>query len=155
MESEPSMATFLGTESYTIDDKNRLVVPVGMRRVTGRKEPLTQFVLMRGLDGCVWLYAEEDWQRLEDLLQRLSTGNKDQRMFARTALVGANKVAVDKQGRITITPSLMDHAGLRKDAVLHGQVGRIELWSPERFQSALVSDPKDFDALGERVLGGE
>ncbi|MEY4375190.1 MAG: transcriptional regulator MraZ [Candidatus Eisenbacteria bacterium] len=149
------MATFLGTENYSIDDKNRLVVPAGMRRVTGHKEPLKDFVLMRGLDGCIWLYAEEDWKRLEDLLQRLSTGNKDQRMFARTALVGANKVTVDKQGRITITPSLMDHAGLRKDAVLHGQVGRIELWSPERFQEALVGDAADFDALGEKVLGGE
>ena len=75
------MATFLGTENYSIDDKNRLVVPAGMRRVTGHKEPLKDFVLMRGLDGCIWLYAEEDWKRLEDLLQRLSTGNKDQRMF--------------------------------------------------------------------------
>ncbi len=149
------MATFLGTETYSIDDKNRLVIPAAMRRVSGKKEPLKNFVLMRGLDGCIWLYAEEDWKRLEDLLQRLSMGNKDQRMFARTALVGASKVAVDGQGRITITPSLMGHAGLGKEAVLHGQVGRIDLWNPERFQSALVGDPADYDALGEKVLGGE
>ena len=88
------MATFLGTETYSIDDKNRVVVPAAMRRVGGSKTPLTKFVLMRGLDGCVWLYAEEDWKRLEDLLQRLSTGPKAHRAFARTALVGASKVAV-------------------------------------------------------------
>jgi DNA-binding transcriptional regulator/RsmH inhibitor MraZ len=64
-------------------------------------------------------------------------------------------VAVDGQGRITITPSLMGHAGLGKDAVLHGQVGRIEIWSPERFQSALVTESADYDALAEKVLGGE
>jgi MraZ protein len=128
------MATFLGTETYSIDDKSRVVVPAAMRRVgAGKKPPLTRFVMMRGLDGCVWLYAEEDWQRLEELLQRLSTGPREHRAFARTALVGAGKVAVDGQGRITITPSLMGHAGLGKDAVLHGQVGRIEIWSPERF----------------------
>ena len=94
------MATFLGTETYAIDDKNRVVVPAAMRRVGGSKTPLTKFVLMRGLDGCVWLYAEEDWKRLEDLLQRLSTGPREHRAFARTALVGAGKVAVDGQGRI-------------------------------------------------------
>ena len=49
----------------------------------------------------------------------------------------------------------MDHAGLRKDAILHGQVGRIEIWSPERFQDALVGNRDDYDALGEKVLGGE
>jgi len=87
------MATFLGTETYAIDDKNRVVVPAGMRHVGDRKSPLTRFVMMRGLDGCVWLYAQEDWKRLEDLLQRLSTGPKAHRAFARTALVGASKVA--------------------------------------------------------------
>ena len=148
------MATFLGTETYSIDDKNRLVVPAVMRKV-GAKKPLSQFVMMRGLDGCVWLYAQEDWKRLEDLLQRLSTGPREHRAFARTALVGASKVTVDRQGRITISPSLMGHAGLGKEAVLHGQVGRIEIWSPERFQSGLVTGTADYDALAEKVLGGE
>jgi MraZ protein len=149
------MATFLGTETYSIDGKNRLVVPSAMRNVGGTKKPIEKFVMMRGLDGCVWLYAQEDWKRLEDLLQRLSTGPREHRAFARTALVGASKVTVDKQGRITISPSLMGHADLGKEAVLHGQVGRIEIWSPERFQSGLVTEAADYDALAEKVLGGE
>lgn len=149
------MATFLGTETYSIDGKNRVVVPAAMRNVGASKKPIEKFVMMRGLDGCVWLYAQEDWKRLEELLQRLSTGPKDHRAFARTALVGASKVTVDKQGRITISPSLMGHAGLGKEAVLHGQVGRIELWSPDRFQSGLVTEAADYDALAEKVLGGE
>lgn len=149
------MATFLGTGTYSIDDKSRVVVPAAMRHVGGTKRPIEKFVMMRGLDGCVWLYAQEDWKRLEDLLQRLSTGPKDHRAFARTALVGASKVTVDRQGRITISPSLMGHAGLGKDAVLHGQVGRIEIWSPKRFESGLVTEAADYDALAEKVLGGE
>lgn len=149
------MATFLGTGTYSIDDKSRVVVPAAMRHVGGTKRPIEKFVMMRGLDGCVWLYAQEDWKRLEDLLQRLSTGPKDHRAFARTALVGASKVTVDRQGRITISPSLMGHAGLGKDAVLHGQVGRIEIWSPDRFESGLVTEAADYDALAEKVLGGE
>ena len=149
------MATFLGTETYSIDDKNRVVIPGSMRRVGNSTKPLIQFVLLRGLDGCLWLYAQDDWQLLEDLLQRLSMGPREHRAFARPALVGASKVAVDKQGRITISPSLMGHAGLGKEAVLHGQVGRIEIWSPDRFATGLVTEAAEYDALAEKVLGGE
>lgn len=147
------MATFYGTANYSIDDKGRLVVPASMREVPGRKLPLSTFVLVGGLDGCLWLYAEEDWTHFEDRLRKMSMGTQKQRAFARAFLVGASKVTVDKQGRISIPSSLMTRAGLGKDAVLHGQVGRIEIWSPEKFQSHVEPIQADLDALGEEVLG--
>ncbi len=148
------MATFYGTSTYSIDDKGRIVIPASIRKVPGRKQPLSEFVLVGGLDGCLWLYAFEDWGHLEERLRALSTGRAKQRQFARAFLVGASKVAVDAQGRITIPPPLMSRAGLGKEAVLHGQVGRIELWSPERFREAVEPAQADLDALGEEVLGG-
>lgn len=146
------MATFYGTDTYSIDDKGRLIVPASHRRVPGRKTLLASFVLVGGLDGELWLYAEEDWTHFEERLRRASMGTKKHREFARRFLVGASKVAVDAQGRITIPPSLMSRAELGKEAVLHGQVGRIEIWSPDRFQSQ-VGGPEDLGALGEDVLG--
>lgn len=146
------MATFYGTDRYSIDEKNRLIVPAAMRRVPGRKNPLAVFVLLRGLDRCVWLYAEEDWKHFEDKLRVWSMGTREQRQLARAFLVGATKVTVDKQGRVSIPPSLMDHAGLGKEAVLHGQVGRIELWNPEAFKHH-VDEVGDLDSLGEKVMG--
>ncbi len=147
------MATFYGTANYSIDDKGRLVVPATMRQVPGRKTPLSSFVLVGGLDGCLWLYAEEDWKHFEDRLRRMSMGTKKQRTFARAFLVGASKVTVDKQGRISIPPSLVRRAGLGKEAVLHGQVGRIEVWATDRFHDSVEAAPVDLDALGEDVLG--
>lgn len=147
------MATFYGTDRYSIDDKGRLIVPAALRRVPGKKQPLRDFVLVFGLDGCLWLYADEDWVHFEERLRKLSLGTKEQRQFARAFLVGASKVAVDAQGRISIPSSLMGRAGLGKEAVLHGQVGRIEIWEPSRFQTH-VDEVGDLDALGEKVLGG-
>jgi MraZ protein len=147
------MATFYGTSNYSIDDKGRVVVPASMREVPGRKLPLKTFVLVGGLDGCLWLYAEEDWIHFEERLRRMSMGTQKQRSFARAFLVGASKVTVDKQGRISIPSSLVSRAGLGKDAVLHGQVGRIEIWAPDRFQASVQLGPEDLDALGEEVLG--
>lgn len=147
------MATFYGTSTYAIDDKGRITVPASMRRVPGRKAPLANFVLVGGLDGCLWLYAEEDWKTFEERLGRLSMGPKKGRDFARAFLRGASKVTVDKQGRITIPPSLIGRAGLGKDAVLHGQVGRIEIWSPQTFDQSVAPASQNLDALAEEVLG--
>ena len=147
------MATFYGTANYSIDDKGRVVVPASMRTVPGRKLPLTTFVLLGGLDGCLWLYAEEDWKVFEERLQKMSMGKRAQRDFARAFLVGASKVTVDKQGRISVPPSLMSRAGLGKEAVLHGQVGRIEVWAPERFQESTSRVLGNLDAHYDEALG--
>jgi len=147
------MATFYGTANYSIDDKGRIVVPASMRAVPGKKLPLSTFILLGGLDGCLWLYAEEDWQVFEERLQKMSMGRKAQRDFARAFLVGASKVTVDKQGRISIPSSLMSRAGLGKDAVLHGQVGRIEIWSPDKFAGSTTPVLENLDAHYDEALG--
>ena len=63
------MATFYGTANYSIDATGRLVGPTSLRGVPGRKTPLSTFVLVGGLDGCLWLYAEEDWTHFEERLR--------------------------------------------------------------------------------------
>ncbi len=148
------MTTFYGTEHYSIDDKGRLVVPASLRAVPGRKLPLTTFVLLYGLGGCLWLYTEEGWKKFEERLYALSVGNRQQRDFARAFLVGASKVTVDKQGRISIPSSLLGRAGLGKEAVLHGQVGRLEIWSPERFEQNTAAVLDQLEEQYERSLGG-
>ncbi len=147
------MATFYGTANYSIDEKGRIVVPASMRAVPGRKLPLKTFVLLGGLGGCLWLYAEEDWKVFEERLQKMSMGREAQRAFARAFLVGASKVTVDTQGRISVPPSLMSRAGLGKEAVLHGQVGRIEIWSPEKFQASTAPVLENLDARYDEALG--
>jgi MraZ protein len=147
------MTTFYGTNRYSIDDKGRLVIPSSMRAVPGRKQPLTTFVLLYGLGGCLWLYTEDGWKRFEERLYALSVGNQKQRDFARAFLVGASKVTVDKQGRISIPSSLMSRAGLGKEALLHGQVGRLEIWSPDRFDERMKDLLDNLEAHYDESLG--
>jgi MraZ protein len=147
------MTTFYGTANYSIDDKGRLVVPASMRSVPGRKQPLKSFVLLYGLGGCLWLYTEDGWKKFEERLYALSVGNRKQRDFARAFLVGASKVTVDKQGRISIPSSLLNRAGLGKDAVLHGQVGRLEIWSPEKFDANTQSAIENLEQQYDESLG--
>lgn len=147
------MTTFYGTDHYSIDDKGRIVVPASMRSVPGRKQPLKSFVLLYGLGGCLWLFTEEGWKRFEERLYALSVGTRKQRDFARAFLVGASKVTVDKQGRISIPSSLLGRAGLGKEAVLHGQVGRLEIWSPEKFDANTRATIANLEEQYDESLG--
>jgi DNA-binding transcriptional regulator/RsmH inhibitor MraZ len=94
------MATFLGTETYSIDDKNR--VGAGLDAGPGTAdgaEPVRPDAWTRRLPVAVLAGRLE---ALEDLLQRLSTGPGSPGLRTDGA-GGASKVAVDKQGRITIS----------------------------------------------------
>jgi len=62
---------------------------------------------------------------------------------------------VDGQGRITIPPALRSHAGLGKEAVLHGLIDRIEIWSPERLDAELKEGRESLENLAEDVLKDE
>ena len=147
------MNTFYGMANYSIDEKGRLVVPAAMRAVPGRKQPLKTFVLLYGLGGCLWLYSEDGWKKFEERLYALSVGNRKQRDFARAFLVGASKVTVDKQGRISIPSSLLTRAGLGKEAVLHGIVGRIEIWEPGKFDESNRAVLENLEEQYDESLG--
>ncbi len=148
------MSSFLGTETYAIDHKGRIAIPAAMRR-DGRKQPLSSFVLGMGLDGCLALYSPEEWKRLEDKLRRIPMGGRKGRAFRRAFLMNVVKVSVDAQGRITIPPALMSHAGLGKEAVLHGQLKCIEIWNPERLAAELSQAQDQLESLAEDVLREE
>ncbi len=149
------MASFYGTETHSIDHKGRLSVPAAMRRDASRRKPIDTFFLVAGFEGCLALFSPEDWKRVEDRLRRVPMGDRRGRAFARAFLMNACKVTVDAQGRVTIPPALMHRAELGKEAVLHGQVDRIEIWNPERLKQVVAETDGRLESLADEVLGRE
>ncbi|HTM57232.1 MAG TPA: division/cell wall cluster transcriptional repressor MraZ [Candidatus Udaeobacter sp.] len=149
------MASFYGTETYAIDHKGRLSVPASMRRQGAGRRSHQTFTLIAGFEGCLALYSQDDWQRVEDRLRRIPMGDRRGRAFARAFLMNACKVTVDAQGRVTIPPALLHRAGLDREAVLHGQVDRIEIWHPDRLKEAMSETDGRLETLADEVLGRE
>lgn len=151
------MSSFLGTDTYAIDHKGRISVPASLRRVLGKK-PLTTFIVNSGFDGCVAMYSLDEWGRMMERLSKISKGNQEGRAFQRAFMQHARQVTVDAQGRIPIPPALMDHAGLRKEAILHGANDHVEIWDPERFRAALEPVTRTegrYEALAEKLFKDE
>jgi MraZ protein len=148
------MASFYGTETYAIDHKGRISVPASMRRAgAGRKSATSEFTLVAGFEGCLALYTTDEWKRVEERLRLIPMGDRRGRAFARAFLMDATKVSVDSQGRVAIPPALMGRAGLGKEAVLLGQVDRIEVWNPERLRGATEEAQGQLETLADEVLG--
>lgn len=120
----------MGRYNHTIDPKGRLSIPSKYREILG-----DEFVVSRGMDNCLFVYADADWKAFEAKLAALPLIDDDARQFARFFLSGAQYVTVDKQGRILVPQDLRDFAGLEKDVVLAGMGSRIEVWSLENWKA--------------------
>ena len=134
----------MGEYNHTIDTKGRLIIPSKFRETLG-----DEFVVTKGLDGCLFVYDSKEWQSFEEKLKSLPLTNKDARQFARFFLAGAAAVEVDKQGRILLAAVLRDFAGLEKEVVLVGVASRVEIWSKAKWENA--AEYEDMEEIAEHM----
>ena len=137
---------FIGEYSHTIDAKKRISIPTKIRKELGDVAILT-----RGLDQCIFVYPEKEWEGIAEKLSKLPMGQADTRNFVRLMLAGAAEVEIDSLGRIIIPDSLKKYAELDSKAVIVGVFNRVELWSPERWARVQEKTESDTDRLAERL----
>ena len=137
---------FMGEYNHTIDAKGRLIVPAKFREILG-----DNFIVTKGLDGCLFVYPNDEWTRFEEKLKSLPLTNKNARQFTRFFLAGAAACEVDKQGRILLPQVLREFASLEKDVVLVGVASRIEIWSRERWDESMNTYDGDMDEVAENM----
>lgn len=135
---------FKGEYNHTIDTKGRLIVPAKFRDILG-----DTFVVTKGLDGCLFVYPNEEWTNIENKFREIPLTTKDARKFSRFFFAGAADCEVDKQGRILIPSVLREFAGLQKEVVLVGVLNRIEIWSKERWLGE--NEYEDMDEVAEHM----
>lgn len=137
------MSMFMGEYNHTIDSKGRIIVPAKFRETLGE-----DFIVTLGLDGCLFVYPNEEWQAFVQQLKNLP-GSKNARQLQRYFMAGAANCEVDKQGRILIPVKLREQAGLEKEIVFVGVLSKIEIWSKERWDSNNNYD--DMDEVAEHM----
>lgn len=135
---------FMGEYNHAIDTKGRLIIPSKFREELGE-----EFVVTKGLDGCLFVFPNDAWHEFEEKLRALPLTNKSARQFSRFFVAGATPCELDKQGRILLPGTLREFAGLEKDVVLTGMLNRIEIWSKEKWSENNSYD--DMDEIAEQM----
>lgn len=122
---------FMLKYNHTLDPKGRVIIPSKWRETLG-----DEFVISKGMDACLHIYANEAWEEFERKLSELPLNDERARRVVRYFLAGAAQVETDKQGRILIPSELRSFAGMDEDneVVMVGMVNHIELWSRSRYE---------------------
>ena len=137
----------LGAHEHTIDDKNRLTLPAKFRRAFA-----DGIVVTRGLDECLHAYTPEAWSAVvERQLAPLNQFSREGRQMQRFFYAGAVEAELDKQGRVTIPPSLMQRAKLDRDVVVAGVNVHLEIWDRAAWQRELADVEGSAEDVAERL----
>src|SRR3989344_9232090 len=137
---------FIGEYEHTLDEKKRVSLPKSFRTALGRK-----MVMTRGLDNCLFIYSQKNWEKVATKLEQLSFAQADTRGFNRFMLSGAAEVEVDAAGRILVPEHQRTFAGLKRDVIFAGVSDRVEVWDKERWHNYIERIEKNADALGEKL----
>lgn len=137
---------FMGEYHYSIDEKGRLTIPAKLRYELGEN-----FIVTRGLDGCLFIYPKNEWENIIQKYKELPN-TKDARNFMRFFLSGATVCEFDKQGRINISTPLTKYAELNKDCVIIGVNDRLEVWSKERWESFIDTNEDSLSDIAEKLF---
>jgi len=142
---------FYGEFKHTIDRKGRIILPAKFRD-SAKAHFIDKFFVNRGLDGCLFMFSEEEWQSQEQRFKNLSITKQQARTFNRLYFSGAVELNVDKQGRILIPQFLKDFAAIKRDVVIVGVSNRIEIWSKEKWQEFYGNNQPVFEEIAERLM---
>ena len=136
----------IGEYKHTLDPKKRLSVPSKWRKDLGKK-----LIVTRGLDNCLFVYPQKEWQKITEKIGQLPLGQADTRSFNRFFLSGAVEVGVDSVGRILVPDFLKDFAHLDSKVVLAGIHDRVEIWDEKQWTEYKTQIESQADALAEKL----
>lgn len=144
----------IGEYIHTIDEKNRVSLPVKFRKEMGKKVIITP-----GLGQCLFIFTMKEWekvsQKLSDSELGLSFLSADQRSFNRYMFGRAAEAETDTIGRILIPEFLQEGIKLRDKAVIVGVKDRLEVWNEKAWNEQKEKISSAAEGLAEKLSSGK
>ncbi|HJN09915.1 MAG TPA: division/cell wall cluster transcriptional repressor MraZ [Pirellulaceae bacterium] len=141
-----------GTFVRAIDEKQRIAVPKPVRDSLGFPCQKVLY-LAPGTDGCIQLYPEDIFTDLAAQLGRTPPTGQDVRAFSRMFYAQAQRVEIDRQGRLRVPLELAEFGRLSKEVVLLGVRDHLELWNRDQWNSYLAETQPRYDEIAESAFG--
>ncbi len=139
----------IGEYIHTLDDKNRISLPIKFRKEMGKS-----IVVAPGLDNCLSLYTTKEWQKISNKLSDSSMLASDNRSFSRFMFGQAVVVDVDGNGRILIPENLKNRSSLSTKVVVIGVQNRVEIWNEGSWNEYKKNVETQADALADKLGQG-
>jgi MraZ protein len=145
------MSSFKGRYSYSVDSKGRIALPAKLRKNVSPAANDT-FIITRGFEQCLFVYPQDEWNKVEESVRGLSPSNPQHRFFVRTLLQWSTDVQLDGQARLTIPQDLLKFAGIENEVLILGVMERVEIWNPKTYEEYMNNQPATYETVAEAVL---
>ncbi len=140
----------IGEYIHTIDDKNRVSMPVKFRKELGKK-----IIITPGIGNCLFVFTSKEWEKVSNKLSSsendLSFLKADQRNFNRYMFGRATEVELDSIGRILLPEFLKNKIGLKDTVALVGVKDRVEIWNEKDWMGEKDIVEKQVEGLAEKL----
>ena len=144
----------IGEYIHTIDEKNRVSLPVKFRKEMGKK-----IIITPGLGQCLFIFTTKEWEKvsrkLSDSDADLSFLKADQRNFNRYMFGRAAEVEIDSIGRMLIPEFLQEGIRLRDKAAIIGVKDRVEVWNEKVWSEQKAKVARQAEDLAEKLASGK
>ena len=136
----------LGEYKHSVDTKGRVAIPAKFR-----DKLVAGAIITRGLDNCLFMFTQAEWDSLAQKLVALPLAQANSRAFVRLMLSGAMDLTIDGQGRVLIPDYLRKYADFKKDAVITGLYNRVEIWDADRWARYKQKTESASDEIAEKL----
>lgn len=136
---------FMGQYQHSFDNKGRLTIPSRFRELLVADGAF----VTQGFDRNLMVLTVPRFERMTDKVAQMSMTEPTARLLKRLLFSSANKVEVDKAGRILIPEFLREYAGLQNSAMVVGAGDFFEIWALEAW-AEMLSKLQDADTNGQR-----
>ncbi|MEJ8569591.1 division/cell wall cluster transcriptional repressor MraZ [Elongatibacter sediminis] len=144
---------FFGETAINLDAKGRLAIPMRYRDSIQEQCGGRMVLTYSAFDsGALWLYPEQEWERVRDEVTSLSTFNPGHRSLQRRLVGSAAAVEPDGTGRILLPATLRQVAGLEKHVVLLGMGSRFEVWNEAILNQKRVEEERSLSEAASEEM---
>ena len=139
---------YFGTYEHNLDDKGRLLIP---RRLKDGLNEGSLLFIMKGYEGCISVYNEDEFNKLVEECSSISFNKKNSRAYLRMMLSSVVDLKVDRVGRIQIPAPVLNKYEIGKQVVIIGVGDHFEIWDLNKFNDYQKEANENFESIAESL----
>src|SRR6266550_5535165 len=127
-QKESSVRPLFGNYELTLDEKNRLLVPSDIRKAWN-PEDSESLVIVPGINRKLWLYTEKFYEVMAGQMESELTPENEKEEYDQINFALAQRIEMDKQGRVLIPEKLVKKGKLEREVTVVGIRDHVEIWN--------------------------
>lgn len=145
--------TLLGHAPAKVDDKGRLKIPSGFRKIIEDRYGADCFITSIDGDHAL-VYPMPVWSEFQSRIAKVpSTSVAKKKLLERANFFGQPS-SIDAQGRVLIPARLRKDAHIAEDVVVIGNTDHLIVWNEEQIEKRMKNTPMTAEDFKELELHG-